>query len=163
PSSQRQSLNRPSPRWSSERPSSEPWHPLDAKRARDGTPRTPEGGKNTERTRVRQTCHTIWADPDAAPCASRARLQAIGVLYPPPWALNPAVSGEFRRNNIMQFFQRPNFLSVLTRAAAVPAQPDQAARRRRRTPCPGWPHRSAASPLRVAVRAPRPARGARPR
>jgi hypothetical protein len=33
--------------------------PPDAKWARDAAPRTPEGGKNTECTRVRQTCHTL--------------------------------------------------------------------------------------------------------
>jgi hypothetical protein len=34
--------------------------PPDAKWARDAAPRTPEGGKNTECTRVRQTCHTLY-------------------------------------------------------------------------------------------------------
>jgi hypothetical protein len=91
-----------------------------------GTPRTPEGGKNTERTRVRQTCHTIWADPDArSPLCRSGPARVIGVPYPPLSAFNPAVSGIPAGPDPRNFFKPPN------RATAVPAPPDRVGARRR--------------------------------
>jgi hypothetical protein len=62
------------------------------KRARDGTSRTPEGGKNTEHTGVRQTCHTIWTGRDAPLRGSARPLRVIDVPYPTLSAFNPAGS-----------------------------------------------------------------------
>jgi hypothetical protein len=84
------------------------------KRARDGTPRTPEGGKNTERMRVRQTCHTTWADRDVAAGYRPDPHRVIGVPYPPLSAFNPAVSGIEPRQEPGNFLKPPNHADVVT-------------------------------------------------
>jgi hypothetical protein len=106
--------------------------PPDAKRARDGTPRTPEGGKNTERTRVRQTCHTIWADQDARlPVLFALRPpRVIDDPYPPVSAFNPAVSriGPWRERGLPG---TGKFLRLPYRAVPVPAPQDRPVGHRR--------------------------------